>query len=688
MSFRDTLHDLRIEMLRRLTVVGLVSAALAAYSTFFADDFPTLLFLLLASTALSLALLRSQLPQHLNRVRYGLLLLAHLCLFGAMRLTGAPWLPFFGVALVLVSGMTTTYLHWLSALSIFIAGALIYGVSYPLLALAATLALTVTVMQTSVASLYTALTWYSTMQKRADHLLDETRQRQAELAQTVKSLEIAYQNLRRTQQQLVYAQQQADEARRLKERFAANISHELRTPLNLILGFSEIMVMTPEVYGELRLPPKLNRDLYQIYSSSRHLLALIDDVLDLSQVELSGFALNLERTDLNAFIDDTAELLHNLFRDGKLQFVLHCAADLPQMEIDRTRIRQVLLNLLGNAHRFTERGSVTLSVYARGQEVVFSVADTGRGIPADKLTQIFDEFYQVDYSLSRSHGGAGLGLAISKRFVERHGGRIDVVSQEGVGSTFTFTLPVRSLSGSSAAGGNEPQADASVLVLERDPLVTALIRRHLLPYKVVPLRDVAELEAVVEQHQPRLLIDNTRPAPSVTEPSLSLPTIHCSLPSATWMVNALQVKGYLAKPFTTQQLIEHIQQVGAVQSILIVDDDRGLVQLVQRSLETLPQPYTVYRAYDGQQALDIIHEQQPDLLLLDLAMPEMDGFAVMEALRTSPETAELPVILLTATRYIQDEAEQYGGLYLNRPGGLRPAEVLRCLRALVEQMAP
>ncbi|MCK6579840.1 MAG: ATP-binding protein [Anaerolineae bacterium] len=687
LSFRDTLRTLRIDMVRSLTTVAGIFCALAAYSMLLMDDFHIDLFILIGSAAVVMILLRRQLPRRLNVSRYGLLLTAHLTLFVVMRLTGAPWLPFFGVLLVLISGMTTTYMHWISALTIFGATALLQEPPIPLLPLGATLALTVAVMQTSVTMLYTALTWYSAMQRRADALLEETRRRQAELAQTVKSLEIAYTNMRRMQQQLIGARQQADEARRMKERFAANISHELRTPLNLILGFSEIMVVTPEVYGEARFAPKLTRDLYQIYSSSRHLLALIDDVLDLSQVELATMALNQEPVQPNAFIEESVEMFRNIFRDGKLQFNLEVEPDLPIIEIDRTRIRQVILNLLGNAHRFTTVGSVTLKVRCWQQSVQFSVSDTGRGIPPDKLGLIFDEFYQVDYSLSRNHGGAGLGLAISKRFVERHGGVIEVSSEEGVGSTFTFTLPIHTygVRGDGVpSDGGETDHDETVLVLDRDPTLASLIRRHLPSYQVVPVGNSAALAEALEQYAPRAVIDNRRLA-QADLPAHEALHIRCALPSASWMMNQLQVQSYLPKPFSTQQLVEHIRRIGPVRRVLVVDDDVGFVQLIQRGLETLPEAYTVSRAYDGEQALNVIGAQRPDLLLLDLAMPTMDGFMVLQKLRADPNTADLPIILLTATQYTREESDTYGDIAIARQGGLRPAEVLRYVRAVIDQ---
>jgi signal transduction histidine kinase len=202
------------------------------------------------------------------------------------------------------------------------------------------------------------------------------------------------------------------------------------------------MHLTPEVYGHVSFPPKLQRDIYQVHRNSRHLLEMIDDVLDLSHIEMSQFSLSFETTNLNQFLNDTVDMVSNLFGGKSVKFIVNIAENLPEVEIDRTRIRQVLINLLNNAHRFTSAGNVTFSVECRDDEVVFTVADTGLGIAKDKMQLIFEEFYQVDYSLSRAHGGAGLGLPISKRFIEAHHGHLQVTSEVGKGSIFTFTLPV------------------------------------------------------------------------------------------------------------------------------------------------------------------------------------------------------------------------------------------------------
>lgn len=441
-TFRDTLQNLRYGMMRRSAWVSLLFFLFTLYLSLFNRDFPVGLGELLAAMSVVVWGILRLLPRYPDLARYSLVLSLNVGLLIAMAMLRDPWLPLLGIALMVMAAMTVTYGHWTSAVSVGLGAYVFMPSDYAFAWLTVLVLLTAVMLQTSVASLYTALAWYRAMQERADRLLNESREHQAKLTQTLKSLDLAYQNLNRMQQQLITARQHAEEARRLKQRFAANISHELRTPLNLIVGFSEVMVMTPEIYTERRLPPKLAHDLYQIYTSSRHLLEMVDDVLDLSQAELSAFSLDMERTNIARFIEESAEVFRNIFRDGRLAFSIEVAPALPDIELDRTRTRQILINLLSNAHRFTEAGAVFLRVWRDSSHVLFSVTDTGRGIPEDKHAQIFEEFYQIDSSLSRKHGGAGLGLAISKRFVEAQHGRIWVQSEIGSGAVFTFSLPI------------------------------------------------------------------------------------------------------------------------------------------------------------------------------------------------------------------------------------------------------
>ena len=363
--------------------------------------------------------------------------------------------------------------------------------NYPFLDLATVLMLAAASSWLCAYTLFTVVHWYSAMQARSEQLLEITRDHRAELSQTLKSLEAAYEMQKHIQLELIWARERADDARRLKEQFAANISHELRTPLSLILGFSEIMYRSPEVYGDVSWPPTLRRDIHQIYRSSQHLLAMIDDILDLSRFEMNGFNLTLEVVPLEPFLKETIEIARDLVRGHHTRLDLKISPELPMMEIDCTRIRQVILNLLNNACRFTEAGVIEVVAHQVGHELLISINDTGMGIPADKLPYVFDEFYQVDHSLKRSHGGAGLGLAISKRFVEAHGGRIWVESEEGTGSSFTFALPVsdRFLADCfSDRNQNHAPIQASrscVLALEKDPSIVSLFAHYLKDFELI-----------------------------------------------------------------------------------------------------------------------------------------------------------------------------------------------------------
>jgi len=634
-------------------------------------------------------------------------------LLAVMWLFPDPWLPFLGLMLpftsaMLISGGEFTTAGVIAALAAWLT--LSGARTYPLPQLLIALALGVALAWQTVRTLYTALGWAWTMQQRADHLLEMARDRQGKLGRALKSLDLTNTLLRRTQRELITARKQAEEARLMKEQFAANISHELRTPLNLILGFSEVMYLSPEVYGEMHWPLTLRRDIYQIHRSSRHLLEMIDDVLDLSRFEMVGFTLNKEPTPLEPLLRETVEIAADLFRGQPVRLEMGIAQDLPTLEIDRTRVRQVLLNLLNNAQRFTEEGTVRVEAKQADGEVMIAVCDTGPGIPADKLPHIFEEFYQVDRSLRRRHAGAGLGLAISKHFVEAHDGRIGVESQEGVGSTFYFTLPIPGqyvpVSRLHVDRPLEPSGSKThppILVVDPDPAVADLIRRHVGEYEVVQVDEVNRLAEEVMLHHPQAVVCNVPPgerwgyddtivdgvSPVNGAISVPVPFIECSLPSQAWVAADLSVRACLTKPITAGQLLREVEQLDSVHDVLVVDDDRGFCQLVERMLEATGRAFEVRRAYDGDEGLLALRAQRPDLVLLDLIMPDVDGFQVLEEIRREPELADVPVVLLTATSYVEDALAQRGGqVIIHRPDGLSPAEVLRCLRAVIGVLEP
>jgi len=361
----------------------------------------------------------------------------------ALALHYLPWagVPYFGAVIVLVAASLSPRMGLLAAIAT--TGLLLILVpgspdQVPSLALLWSI---LTLAWMASRGLYVVADWAWSSQQHSVRLMAELRERQQELNQTVTALTEATRRLERTGYELAVARLRADEARQLKERFAANISHELRTPLNLILGFSEMIYFRPEVYGETQLPMGLRRDVHHIYQSSRQLLDLVNDVLDLSRIDGARMTINREPTELALVIDEAVSTIRNLVRGRPVELVTEVPDDLPTIDLDRTRIRQVLRNLLNNAVRFTDEGSIAIAVTQQAQNVNVCVADTGAGIPQDELPRIFDEFHQVDMSLRRSREGAGLGLAISRRFVQLHGGRIWVESELGEGSTFYVRLP-------------------------------------------------------------------------------------------------------------------------------------------------------------------------------------------------------------------------------------------------------
>ena len=411
-------------------------------------------------------------------------------------------------------------------------------------------------------------------------------------------------------------------------------------------------------------------------------------------------------------IQEALETISDLLEGRHLTLRAEVAPDLPLLQLDRARIRQVLINLLNNAARFTETGTVLVRAEVVDGEAVVSVTDTGIGIPSQELIRIFDEFHQVDMSLRRRKEGAGLGLAISKRFVELHGGRIWAESQLGRGSTFSFVLPLtpeapvtsslrqtRRLTPAPAPEG------VTLVVIDPDPAVGETLRRYLGDYRILQCAAPGEAVALVEAWQPRAVVLNLSPDEEhlelLREASARLPAhlpvLGCSLPSQSWMARQRGVSGCLTKPVSRQALLDALARVYATRAldgarrVLVVDDDRHFVQLVARYLESVggwrtpDGGYRVSWAYEGQEALERIGEAPPDVILLDLVMPGLDGFALLQVLQGEAAWREIPVIIVTATDFSLDLVHRRGGLLtVARGQGFSPSEVIAHLKALLQ----
>lgn len=508
--------------------------------------------------------------------------------------------------------------------------------------------------------------------QKAQGFLAEAQAHRGRLEQTLADL--AQANLQMTQLNILAQglRRAAEESRRAKEEFVANVSHELRTPLNMIIGFSETILQSPGAYGK-KIPPALLADLMVIYRNAEHLSELINDVLDLSQIDAERMALTKEQTQFSEIIEEAIMAIRPLYISKGLYLEMDIPDNLPPIFCDRTRIREVLLNLLSNAGRFTERGGVYLRTWLEGNGLVTSVADSGPGIAAKDLDKVFQPFQQLDSSIRRRYGGTGLGLTISERFIQLHGGKIWVESIEGAGTTFFFRLPMApaALSGDSFLGevtpdweylqrthpyaGPKPVVRPRFVILETGNTLHRLLSRYWDKAETVR---VASLEEAIAElvHLPAqaLLINETSTAKALEYLNLSqtlpnnTPLITCSIPRLDEL-DPLGASVRLVKPIFRETLRDALDQLNVKEgTILIIDDEPDALQLFRRMITSLERDYQILLARDGQEALTILQESCPQVILLDLVMPNMDGFQLLELRRQQPRLREIPVVIISA----------------------------------------
>ena len=336
----------------------------------------------------------------------------------------------------------------------------------------------------SARSLNTAISWLWTQYARALSQEKLANERRGELRRAFAALEEATRRLERANGELIVARRDADRARSLEEQFVANVSHELRTPLNLVVGFAEMMYLEPDGYDGVTWSPELLGDVGSIYRAGRHLQSLVDDILDLSRIDAAQLPLVRQPTDLGAVVIEAMETVTPLFDQRGLTHATRLPDARPEVLLDRTRIRQVMLNLLSNALRFTDQGGIEVSVSCDDRAMRVTVRDTGGGISEDQLERVFERFQQSDAGLSR-RGGAGLGLTISRQFVELHGGRMWAESSPGRGTAVHFGLPLPGAVPESSQlirKDDRRQVDTSrtpLVVVEADATVVNMLGRHL-----------------------------------------------------------------------------------------------------------------------------------------------------------------------------------------------------------------
>jgi signal transduction histidine kinase/CheY-like chemotaxis protein len=554
--------------------------------------------------------------------------------------------------------------------------------------------------------------WSIVHYRKAREELEEIRDERAGLLQIQEDFILANNELARLTDRLAAMAQVAEEARRTKEDFVARVSHELRTPLNMIIGFSEVIMKSPQLYGE-SIPSSLLADVDAILRNSHHLARLVDDILDLSQVEAGRMALTKEWVSPPELLDEAVSVVKGLVDSKGLYLRQEISERLPQMFCDSTRIRQVVINLLGNAVRFTEKGGIIIRARLDGNFLVISATDTGPGIaPADQK-RVFEPFQQVDSVLRRHKGGTGLGLTISKQFVEMHGGRIWLESQVGVGSTFFFSLPVNTAIPELAEGPSRwfspyfeydprtrpanlpaPVVRPRYVLVESEDNLQRLFTRYADNVEVVGMKRIEDAVSEVRRSPAQALILN-QPV-DLQDPELKshldglpfgTPVIACWMPGREEAARRLGVVEYIVKPVTRQDLLSTLEKVPGVRKVLLVDDEPEILRLFVRMLSLMDRPLTLIQAINGQRALQLLRSRKPDLMLLDLVMPEMDGFQVIEEKNREPAIRDIPVVAVSSLNP-RGENNVSRTFSVMRGSGLSARELLNCVQTISGILVP
>jgi PAS domain S-box-containing protein len=485
---------------------------------------------------------------------------------------------------------------------------------------------------------------------------------------------------KRAHEALRLAQEEAERANRAKSQFLASMSHELRTPLNSVLGFSELLA--DDVTGQFDDATR-RRFLEQIHSSGQHLLQLINDILDLSKVEAGQMELHVQPVEVGSVIDDVRATVEPLARTKAIELHVESSPEL-RLTGDAGKVKQMLLNLVSNAIKFTPSGG-RVDIRARQVDswAEIAVTDTGIGIAENDIGSLFTEFHQLDAGLGRQQEGTGLGLALTKHFVEMHGGKVSVSSVVGKGSTFTLRLPLEAIAPKTQDAGAGPATTVDlsrplVLVVEDNPEAAEILERHLHaggfrmerantgPEALQMARVLKPAAVTLDILLPEIDGWEVLTRLKADEATADIPVVVVSVVDNPALGRALGAIDYFVKPVDGRALLSRLGQYTFTSKVktepvqvLVVDDEPANLDLMEELLK--PAGFGVLKASGGAEGIAMAKSQMPSLILLDLMMPGVTGFDVVESLRTAEATRSIPIMVLTAKVLTEDDKKALNG---------------------------
>lgn len=551
-----------------------------------------------------------------------------------------------------------------------------------------------------------------------NRMLADIQQRDSELQAANKRTEEANAKLEQRVEErtaaLSKATKEAEEAReaaevanQTKSAFLANMSHELRTPLNAIIGYSEMLREEAEDLGEKSFVDDLNK----VHSAGKHLLGLINDVLDISKIESGKMDLYLETFDVGQMVKEVANTISPLVAKNSNKLSLVVSPDIGSIHADMTKVRQGLFNLLSNASKFTSNGTITLEAVrsqSEGREWMnFKVIDTGIGMTKEQMDRLFQAFVQADAGTTKKFGGTGLGLAITRHFSRMMGGDTTVASEFKKGSTFTFRIPAKvgTAAPETSSAPASPKSEStivptagSVLVIDDDPNIHDLLKRLLQRqgFKVNGVQSGREGLKQAREIKPDVIIldvmmpemDGWNVLSALKNDSVlsEIPVVMLSMIEDKHMGFALGAADYLTKPIDRDKLSNMLRKYRKSSEdslVLVVEDEEGIRQFMRALLER--EGWAVMEAGNGQQALDQVREKRPSLILLDLMMPEMDGFEFVAHLREVVEWKDIPVVVITAMELTANDYKRLNGnvTKIMRKGSYEQDQLMADVRQLV-----